>query len=202
MGGPRIGAARTSGEESGEADLSAEQTGAQAPPRFSQPHGDQGRAQGAQRPAGPRSQAAERLSRRTGAVSVERLRKRADFLAAATGPRISAAAFIVQIRERADSGPPRVGFTVSKKVGGAVERNRVRRRLREVVRLSDAAPLRCGNDYVLVGRRAALELPFDRLIADFARALGRIHQERPGTRRHARQGGRDKGRGSGDQKTS
>ena len=74
---------------------------------------------------------------------------------------------------------------MSKKVGSAVERNRVRRRLREVVRLSDAGPLRYGNDYVVVGRRAALELPFDRLIADFARALGRIHQER-GARAHRR----------------
>jgi len=135
---------------------------------------------------------------------VERLRKRADFLAAATGPRVSATAFIVQLRARADSGPPRVGFTVSKKVGGAVERNRVRRRLREVVRLSDAPPLQSGSDYVVVGRRAALELPFDRLIADFARALGRIHQERPGTRPPARRRGRDKGRGpaAADQKTS
>jgi ribonuclease P protein component len=120
---------------------------------------------------------------------VERLKKRADFLAAAAGPRVSAAAFIVQTRERPDTGPPRVGFTVSKKVGGAVERNRVRRRLREVVRLSDAAPLRHGSDYVLVGRRPALELPFDRLIADFARALGRIHQARGGTRQPAGQRG-------------
>ena len=108
----------------------------------------------------------------------------------------------MQTRARADSGPPRVGFTVSKKVGGAVERNRVRRRLREIVRLSDAGPLRPGSDYVLVGRRAALELPFDRLIADFARALGRIHQERGGTRQAAGRRGRDHGQGSGDQKTS
>ncbi len=69
----------------------------------------------------------------------------------------------------------RVGFTVSKKVGNAAERNRVRRRLREVVRLAPQAPMRPGYDYVLIGRRAALELPFDRLIEDFGRALGRVH---------------------------
>ena len=69
----------------------------------------------------------------------------------------------------------RVGFTVSKKVGNAAERNRVRRRLREVVRLSQRATLRAGYDYVLIGRRAALDLPFERLIEDFARALGRVH---------------------------
>jgi ribonuclease P protein component len=113
---------------------------------------------------------------------VEKLRKRADFLGAATGPRAPAAAFVLQTGPRADDGPPRVGFTVSKKVGNAVERNRVRRRLREIVRLSDAGRLRPGNDYVLVGRRAALDLPFERLIEDFARALERIHQQRRGPR--------------------
>jgi ribonuclease P protein component len=109
---------------------------------------------------------------------VERLRKRAEFLGAASGLRVAADAFVLQVRERADTGVPRVGFTVSRKVGTAVERNRVRRRLREVVRLSDADRMRAGNDYVLVGRRAALDLPFVRLIEDFSRALGRAHRQR------------------------
>jgi ribonuclease P protein component len=113
---------------------------------------------------------------------VEKLRKRADFLGVATGPRAPATAFVLQTGVRADDGPARVGFTVSKKVGNAVERNRVRRRLREIVRLSDAGRFRAGNDYVLVGRRAALDLPFERLIEDFARALERIHQQRRGSR--------------------
>ena len=51
----------------------------------------------------------------------------------------------------------------------------MRRRLREVVRLAPQARMRPGYDYVLIGRRAALDLPFDRLIEDFARALGRVH---------------------------
>ena len=51
----------------------------------------------------------------------------------------------------------RVGFTVSRQVGNAVERNRVRRRLREMVRLATAGSLHAGHDYVLIGRRAALE---------------------------------------------
>ena len=67
---------------------------------------------------------------------MQRLRQRADFLAAASGAKAPATAFVLQARNRRDSAPARVGFTVSKKVGGAVERNRVRRRLREVVRLS------------------------------------------------------------------
>ena len=74
----------------------------------------------------------------------------------------------------------RVGFTVSKKVGNAVERNRVRRRLREIVRLAPPARMRPGYDYVLIGRRAALDLPFDRLVEDFDRALGRVHAGRQG----------------------
>ena len=64
---------------------------------------------------------------------MERLRQRADFLAAAAGARVAVPAFVVQLRDRTDAGPARVGFTVSKKVGTAVERNRVRRRLRELV---------------------------------------------------------------------
>jgi ribonuclease P protein component len=180
----------TSGEQTREADLPTEQIGAQAPPRFPEPHGDQGRPQGAQRPPDARPEAPQRLIAGKLAAPVEKLRKRADFLGAATGPRAPAAAFVLQTGARADNGPPRVGFTVSKKVGNAVERNRVRRRLREIVRLSDAGRLRPGNDYVLIGRRAALDLPFERLIEDFARALERIHQQRRGPRQpNAHRGG-------------
>jgi ribonuclease P protein component len=138
------------------------------------------------------------------AAPVERLRKRVDFLGAASGRRISAATFVLQARVRADTGPPRVGFTVSKKVGNAVERNRVRRRLREIVRLSDAARFRPGNDYVVVGRRAALTEPFARLIEDFHQAVERIHQQRRAPDRPApRRGGDQVGVSrTGDQKTS
>jgi ribonuclease P protein component len=109
---------------------------------------------------------------------MERLTQRSDFLAAAAGARAPATAFVLQARQRSDAGPPRIGFTVSKTVGTAVERNRVRRRLREIVRLSAAGRLRSGNDYVLVGRRAALDAPFDRLCADFVGALARVHRGR------------------------
>jgi ribonuclease P protein component len=105
---------------------------------------------------------------------MERLKQRADFLAAANGLKAATAAFVLQARGRDDDGPVRVGFTVSKKVGGAVERNRVRRRLREVVRLSGADRLRTGHDYVLIGRRAALSLPFERMTKDFDGALRRL----------------------------
>jgi ribonuclease P protein component len=105
---------------------------------------------------------------------MERLRQRADFLAAATGAKAPLPGFVLQARMRQDSGPARVGFTVSRKVGNAVERNRVRRRLREIVRLSPGR-MRQGCDYVLIGRRAALAAPFDRMLHDLERALGRVH---------------------------
>jgi ribonuclease P protein component len=57
---------------------------------------------------------------------MDRLRQRADFLAVADGPRMNSAAFVVQSRARGDDGPVRIGFTVTKKVGTATERNRVR----------------------------------------------------------------------------
>ena len=125
-------------------------------------------------------------------LAVERLRRRSEFRAVATGLRASATAFTLQALRRADEKAPRVGFTVSKQVGNAVERNRVRRRLREIVRLSAAAAtagepkttagLRSGHDYVLVGRRAALLAPFTEMMRELDTALGRIHKsERAGT---------------------
>ena len=107
---------------------------------------------------------------------MERLRRRADFLAAAGGARASAAGFVLQARARGDTGPARVGFTVSRKVGNAVVRNRVRRRLREVVRLAPSERMQRGTDYVLIGRTAALDTAFDRLSADFAGALDQVHR--------------------------
>jgi ribonuclease P protein component len=106
---------------------------------------------------------------------MQRLRQRADFLAAARGAKAPSAGFVLQVRERGADGPARVGFTVSRKVGTAVERNRVRRRLREVVRRTAEDRIRPGHDYVLIGRRAALELPFEGLVESFEAALGRIH---------------------------
>lgn len=86
---------------------------------------------------------------------------------------------MLQARRRGDDGPARVGFTVSKKVGNAVERNRVRRRLREIVRATPL-PLLNGHDYVLIGRRAALSLPFARMAEEFEGALKRVQKRRAG----------------------
>ena len=110
---------------------------------------------------------------------MERLKRRSDFRAVAQaaggGARVHASAFILQARAREKAGPPRVGFTVSKQVGNAVERNRVRRRLRELIRLAPPAVLSASYDYVLIGRRAALKVAFDAMVKELGGALRRIH---------------------------
>jgi len=108
-------------------------------------------------------------------AAMERLKRRTDFRAAAQAKRAPAGAFVLQARARGDGGAVRVGFTVSRQVGNAVERNRVRRRLREVVRLAPAAALHAGHDYVLIGRRPALAAPFGDLVRQFDTALRRVH---------------------------
>ena len=73
------------------------------------------------------------------------------------------------------AGVPRFGFTLTKKVGNAVVRNRARRRLREAVRLSPDLPTLSGHDYVVVGRLEAIRLPFGQLLGELARAVDRVH---------------------------
>ncbi len=119
---------------------------------------------------------------------MERLKRRTDFRAAAAGARAPGSAFVLQARRRDEAGqetgqetaPVRVGFTVSKQVGNAVQRNRVKRRLREIVRLAPAKALCAGHDYVLIGRRTALQARFGDMARDFAAALHRVHQAQAG----------------------
>jgi ribonuclease P protein component len=110
---------------------------------------------------------------------MDRLRQRADFLAVAAGARANSAAFVVQGRPRDDSGPIRVGFTVTKKIGTATERNRIRRRLRELVKRLDVISMRPHTDYVLVGRRAALNRDFAAMLDDLRAALHRLDRQAP-----------------------
>jgi len=87
---------------------------------------------------------------------------------------VPTAAFVLQARKRDDGGSdlPRHGEADADRT--AVERNRVRRRLKEIVRLSAATGLSRGHDYVLIGRRAALSRPFAQMTEDFKRALRRL----------------------------
>lgn len=97
---------------------------------------------------------------------MDRLRQRADFLAVANGARVNSPAFVLQSRSRDDSGPIRIGFTVTKKNGNAPERNRIRRRLRELVKRLDPVSMQPHHDYVLVGRRDALSRDFTTMLDD------------------------------------
>ena len=114
---------------------------------------------------------------------MERLRQRADFLAVADGARVNSNAFVLQSRRREDLGPIRIGFTVTKKNGTATERNRIRRRLRELVkRLDDdvdVMAMRPHHDYVLVGRRDALSRNFATMLDDLRTALSRLERQAP-----------------------
>ena len=108
---------------------------------------------------------------------MERLKRRADFLATAAGNKAPAGTFVLQTRQRGDGAPARVGFTVTRKTGNAVERNRIRRRLREIARLSPPDAIVAGHDYVLIGRRGALNAPFEKMKDEFARVLKRVHMQ-------------------------
>jgi ribonuclease P protein component len=108
---------------------------------------------------------------------MDQLRQRADFLAVANGARAGSAAFVVQARIRDDCGPIRVGFTVTRKNGTATERNRIRRRLRELVKRLDVLSMRPHSDYVLVGRRAALHRDFTTMLDDLRIALNRLDRQ-------------------------
>ncbi len=84
---------------------------------------------------------------------------------------------MLQARARGDEAGHRVGFTVTKKVGNAVVRNRVRRRLREAARLELADAACPGFDYVVIGRKASINRGFAQLRDDLAKALRKVHME-------------------------
>ncbi|MBN06248.1 MAG: ribonuclease P protein component [Rhodospirillaceae bacterium] len=73
-------------------------------------------------------------------------------------------------------GSPRVGFTVTKRVGNAVVRNKVKRRLRAAAAEVVPSHASAGNDYVLIGRKQALERPFQSLTSDLKWALRKLDE--------------------------
>jgi ribonuclease P protein component len=106
---------------------------------------------------------------------MERLLLRKDFLAAARSPSRAVKACVVQMRVRADDKPARVGFTVTKKLGNAIKRNRIRRRLKEAVRTALHDDFRPGRDYVIIGRAATEGRDFAALVSDIRSALDTLH---------------------------
>ncbi|MCG5474451.1 ribonuclease P protein component [Sinorhizobium fredii] len=97
-------------------------------------------------------------------TTVGRLKSRPQFLAVRAGEARKGPHFLLEVLDRNDpESEARVGFTVTKKHGNAVERNRMRRRLKEAVRLSAGFAMKPGHDYVIVARRDLLNAPFDAL---------------------------------------
>jgi ribonuclease P protein component len=111
---------------------------------------------------------------------VVRLRRRGEFLAvAATRRRWVAPAFVLQAGPRGAACEIGLGFTASRRIGGAVARNRARRRLRAAARAILPAAARPGYDYVLVARPAILTCPFNVVLSDLATAFARVVRPRP-----------------------
>ena len=103
------------------------------------------------------------------------LTRRAEFLrVAAKGRKAPSPGLVLQALDRGDAAPVRLGFTVTKKVGNAVVRNRTRRRLREAARLLLAEAPAVGADLVLVGRDTTRTRRFDLLIDDLRRGLAKL----------------------------
>ncbi len=101
-----------------------------------------------------------------------RLTRRAEFLrVAAKGRKVPSGGVVLQALARDDTAPARLGFTVTKRVGNAVVRNRTRRRLREAARLLLREQPVHGVDLVLIGRDSTRSREFTRLIEDLRRAL-------------------------------
>ena len=102
----------------------------------------------------------------------QRLKRRADFLrVAAKGRKAPTPGLVLQALARGDAAPARLGFTVTRKVGNAVVRNRARRRLKEAARRVLAERPAAGVDLVLIGREATIRRDFKALQADLRRAL-------------------------------
>lgn len=125
--------------------------------------------------------------RRTGSIknlastNIGRITARPEYLAvAATGRKWVTPSFILQASppgtntDPKQAAPAKVGFTVSKKVGNAVNRSRARRRLKEAARANFPANAPAGWNFVIIGRAAAITYPFEKMGADMRWALAKL----------------------------
>ena len=115
--------------------------------------------------------------RKPSSGTLERLQKRAQFLAIArTGRKAVMQGLILQARplEAGQETGIKIGYTASRKVGGSVQRNRARRRLRAIVHDVMNAMAMPGHEFVLIARANTLTRSYDGLLADIRCALGKV----------------------------
>ena len=122
-----------------------------------------------------------RIDRRVRYTHVQTLRQRREFLRIRGGSRWSSAAFVIETRRRPNEDAqtpdkPRIGYTVTKRIGNAVVRNRIKRRFRAAAASLRCGELRPGYDYVLIARSGALKRPFVDLTNDLREGLTHIHR--------------------------
>lgn len=150
---------------SDETHLSTEQSCARTSPRVSSPDVNSGRTHSDSQSPCTRSQEA---------VGLTIIRQRKDFLAANSARRVATPGFVLLVRNRDDgSDIKRLGITVTKKIGNAVVRNRMKRRFRELARQLIAPDGISGADHVLIGRAGGVERDYATLAQELAKALKR-----------------------------
>ena len=120
------------------------------------------------------------------------IRKRADFLAANRGLRVARPGFVLLAHPNGGRGM-RFGITVTKKVGNAVVRNRMKRRFRELLRAALPERGLADHDHVLIGRDGGIERDFTALSAELDEALARAAAGKGDRRRPSHRGPRRKG---------
>ena len=103
--------------------------------------------------------------------------KRRDFLAAAKAARVARAGVVVQMRDRHDDAPPRLGITASRKVGNAVQRNRAKRRLRAAGQALLSQHGKQGHDYVLIARYNTNQLAWGDLERALTQAISSLNRD-------------------------
>ena len=120
-------------------------------------------------------------------TAIGRLKTRSEFVFVKGGTRFATPSLVLQARRRLPNSTEnhevaRFGFTATKRLGGAVVRNRARRRLKEAVRLAAADQAIAGYDYVLIARGGAVQRPVTEVIKDLQRAMTKVHKPTSGKR--------------------